>query len=388
MLRMTRSTLETLDRTETEALLKDLGEAARRFRFDVAPNPCVGAAVLSGGAVVARGYHEVFGEEHAEVQAFAAAELAGVPKSEWDTLVVTLEPCSSHGKTPPCVDAILASGVKRIIVGALDPDPRHRGQGLEALEAAGLEVSLIRGASPLETVAPYFEHWTSYERLRRPRPWTIAKWAQTRTGQLTPPADVGEGRWISCAASLDEVQVLRAECDAIVTGVGTVIEDDPRFTVRPPGNIARAPKRVVLDSYLKTKPAAKLFAPIPDGNGGGDVHLLCLPGTDGNRADALLEVGAKLSSLHSNGLKQIALREVQEWLWRQGVRRVMLEAGPTLLDRYFELGFIDQLQIYSGTVNGGRGPSLGAMVAGLKLEERLDRECGEDSVLQAFIKPQ
>ncbi len=385
---MTRGIAETLDRAETQALLRDLGEEARRFRFDVAPNPCVGAAILSGARVIARGYHEVFGEGHAEVQAFEAAKASGVPQSEWDTLVVTLEPCSSHGKTPPCVDAILATGIRRVVVGSLDPDPRHRGRGLETLEAAGLDVSLITGASPVEKISPYFQHWTSYERLRRPRPWTIAKWAQTRTGQLTPPAEVGEGRWISCADSLAEVQILRGRVDAIITGVGTAIEDNPRFTVRPPGNVLRPPSRVVLDSYLKTKPNSKLFAPVPEGHGGGSVHMLCLPGPEGSRAQALADAGAQLHALSSNGKKQIALREVQEWLWRNGVRRVLLEAGPTLLMRYFQLGFIDQLRIYSGVINGGRGPSLGSTVAGLKLADRSDRECGEDSVLEAFVEPQ
>ena len=385
---MTRGIVETLDRAETLALLHDLGQRAREFRFEVAPNPCVGAAVLSGRNVVARGYHEVFGQEHAEVRAFEAASRSDVARAEWDTLVVTLEPCSSHGKTPPCIDAILASGIHRIVVGALDPDTRHQGRGLEALEAAGLEVLLVEGASPLNEVSPYFQHWTSYERLRRQRPWTIAKWAQTRTGQLTPPADVGEGRWISSAESLAEVQVMRGRVDAIVTGVGTVIEDNPRFTVRPPGDVSRPPSRVVLDSYLKTNPRAKLFDETPDGHGGGQVHLLCLPGLEANRSEGLLQAGAEWHDLSSNGSKQIALREVQEWLWNQGVRRVLLEAGPTLLTRYFELGFIDQLRIYSGVVNGGRGPSLGGVMASSRLYDRCDRECGDDSVLEAFLEPQ
>ena len=383
---MSRGIVETLDRSEIRALLRDLGEEARRFRFVIAPNPCVGAAVLAGRRVVGKGYHEVFGEGHAEVRALAAAEQSGIPKGEWDTLVVTLEPCSSHGKTPPCVDAILAAGIQRVIVGELDPDSRHRGKGLETLEAAGLEVVLMQGVSPLEQVAPFFQRWTSYERLRRPRPWTIAKWAQTRTGQLTPPEDVGEGRWISCPESLAEVQVLRSRVDAIVTGVGTVIADDPRLTVRPPGDTSRNPLRVVLDSYLKTKPQARLFDPVPEEHGGGPVHLLSLPGLEASRANALEEAGASLHALSSNGTKQIALREVQEWLWEQGVRRVLLEAGPTLITRYVELGFIDQLRIYTGTVNGGRGPNLGGLVAGCKLSEREDRECGDDSVFEAFVE--
>jgi diaminohydroxyphosphoribosylaminopyrimidine deaminase/5-amino-6-(5-phosphoribosylamino)uracil reductase len=199
---------------------------------------------------------------------------------------------------------------------------------------------------------------------------------------------VGEGRWISSAESLAEVQVLRGRVDAIVTGVGTVIEDNPRFTVRPPGDVSRAPLRVVLDSYLKTHPRSKLFEPVPEGHGGGQVHLLCLPGLEANRSEGLLKAGAQWHALSSNGTKQIALREVQEWLWDQGVRRVLLEAGPTLLTRYFELGFIDQMRVYSGVVNGGRGPGMGSFMASSRLYERWDRECGDDSVLEAFLEPQ
>ena len=129
-------------------ILAELAGAARAFRFEVAPNPCVGAAVVAGGAVISRGFHRVWGREHAEIDALRLAELTGVPKAEWDTLVVTLEPCSTTGKTPPCTDAILKSGIRRVVVGELDPDPRHRGRGLELLRSAGLEVEHLQGAAP------------------------------------------------------------------------------------------------------------------------------------------------------------------------------------------------------------------------------------------------
>ena len=384
---MARGIAETMNRADARALLRDLGEQAYAHRFDIAPNPCVGAAILSAGRVIARGYHEVWGGAHAEVNAFEAAEASGVPQASWDTLVVTLEPCSSHGKTPPCVERVLASGIKCVVIGSLDPDPRHRGKAIELLESAGVEVMLVDGASSLQEVSPHFLNWMAYERLRRPRPWTIAKWAQTRTGQLTPPEDIGEGRWISCAESQAEVQVLRGRVDAIITGVGTVRADDPRLTVRSPGDPSNPPARVVLDSYLQTPPNAKLFQPQPEEHGAGEVHILCLPGVDGGRYNALEAAGAKISTLASNGNKQIALRDVQNWLWAQGYRRVMLEAGPTLLNRQFELGFVDEVRIYTGSVNGGRGESLGAILSELKLEGRVDRECGEDSVLEAFVQP-
>jgi diaminohydroxyphosphoribosylaminopyrimidine deaminase/5-amino-6-(5-phosphoribosylamino)uracil reductase len=404
-----RGSAQTLDEARLRTLLAELGREAQRFRFEVAPNPCVGAAVLAEGEVVARGFHEVWGEAHAEVRALDAAERAAGPagavgsgavghgapgtgtgRGPWDALVVTLEPCSSHGKTPPCVERIVASGVKLVVVGALDPDPRHRGRGLELLRAAGVEVVLLEGASPLAEVSPHFVAWTANERIRRPRPWTIAKWAQTRTGQLIPPQGVGGGRWISGPESLSEVQVLRGRVDAIVTGVGTVLADDPRFTVRPPGNLARPPLRVVLDSQLRTPPTATILrAPSPAGTGageaGGPVHLLCVGGAHAERRTLLAAAGAEVHALHVATDDGVSLRDVQEWLWQQGVRRVLLEAGPRLLTHYLAGGFVDQLRVYTGPVNGGQGPGMAEWLTKLKLRQRLDREWGTDAVLEAFV---
>lgn len=375
-----------LDTARFHGLLEELGREAREFRFQVAPNPCVGAAVLAGGRVVAKGFHCLWGEAHAEVDALAAARRTDVPPTAWDTLVVTLEPCSSQGKTPPCTEAILATGIRTVVVGALDPDRRHGGTGLELLREAGVEAVAVEGAAPLEEVAPHFLRWTRYERLRRPRPWLIAKWAQTLSGHLSPPEDVGGGRWISGPESRDQVQLLRARVDAIVTGVGTVLADDPRLTVRPPGRTATPPARVVLDSALRTPPEARLFEPAgPEAASGGPVHLLCLPGTDQVRTGALIDAGAGVHGLRGPDRRTLALRGVMTWLWEQGYRRVLLECGPTLLRPCLEAGFVDQVRLITGTVPGGRGESLGDWLAEARLLERSDRECGPDAVLEAFL---
>lgn len=385
---MIHSTLTDLDEPFLRRLLGELVEGARARRFAVAPNPCVGAAVLSDGREVARGFHEHWGGPHAEVEALDAAARTSVAPALWDTLLVTLEPCSSVGKTPACTERILQAaregGLARVVVGALDPDPRHRGAGLTALREAGLEVSLLERGSPLELVAPHFLRSLEIERRRRPRPWTIAKWAQTRSGHLSPPEDVGDGVWISSEASRAEVQVLRGRVDAIVSGVSTVLHDDPRYTVRAPGDLSSPPLRVVLDSYLRTPPDARLFAPPGAGEAGGPVHVLCQAGASGSRHLALEQAGAVVTGLHASEHDHVRLRDVQAWLWEQGARRVLLEAGPKLISRHLELGFVDQLLIYTGDVSGGRGETLAAHLSGLSLEERLHRECGADSVLEAF----
>lgn len=383
---MIRSIAESLDEARLTQLLEELGGEARAFRFEVAPNPCVGAAVLAGDEVLARGYHEVWGERHAEIQALDAALKVAPPGVRPDTLVVTLEPCSSQGKTPPCIERILASGLKRVVVGALDPDRRHRGEGLRLLRDAGLEVVLLDGATPLSKIAPHFLAWTDADRVRRARPWTIAKWAQTRTGQLVPPPDVGGGRWISGPDALREVQYLRGRVDAIVTGVGTILGDDPRLTVREPGDFTRPPVRVVLDSRLRTPPDAALFKAPGAREGAGAVHILCVGGTDSTRHGALEAAGARVHEMHVATDDGVSLRDVQAWMWEQGFRRVLVEAGPRLISHYLDSGFVDQVRIYTGSVNGGRGPSMADWLTRLKFQERLDRERDTDSVLEAFLR--
>jgi diaminohydroxyphosphoribosylaminopyrimidine deaminase/5-amino-6-(5-phosphoribosylamino)uracil reductase len=143
---------------------------------------------------------------------------------------------------------------------------------------------------------------------------------------------------------------------------------------------------VVLDSYLRTPPDARLFAPPGEGEGAGAVHVLCQAGADAARHRALQQAGAQVTGLHANELDHVRLRDVQEWLWAQGARRVLVEAGPELTSRYLEMGFVDQLRVYTGNVNGGRGESMARWFTQLRLDERLDREVGADSVLEAFLR--
>jgi diaminohydroxyphosphoribosylaminopyrimidine deaminase/5-amino-6-(5-phosphoribosylamino)uracil reductase len=365
--------------------LVELGQEAKRFRFEVAPNPCVGAAVVARDRIIGRGFHEVYGEAHAEIRALAAARESGIPATEWDAMLVTLEPCSTFAKTPPCVEAILESGIKKVVVGEIDPDARHRGEGLSALRAAGVDVRLLEGVVPLRKISPHFLAWTGDDRIRRPRPWTIAKWAQTRTGQLAPPPDVGGGRWISGPEALAEVQFLRGRVDAIVSSVGTVLRDDPRLTVRPPGKTSRPPLRVILDSRLRTPPTATILKAPGPGEAGGDVHILCVGGEDEGRHRELAEAGAKIHELHAATDDGVSLRDAHTWMWEQGLRRIVVEAGPRLLTHHLQGGFVDQVRVYTGAVNGGEGLSMADWMTRLSFRERLDREVGPDAVLEAFL---
>ena len=377
--------LEGSEETRLRELLAELATQAQTASFRVAPNPCVGAAVLSDGVEIGRGIHDAWGGPHAEVAAFAAARASGVDEARWDTLVVTLEPCSTEGKTPPCTDAILAAGIKRVVVAELDPDPRHRGRGLELLQSSGVEVLHLVKAAPLVIHAPYFVRWTGPERLRRRRPWTVAKWAQTRTGQLTPPEDVGEGRWISSPESLAHVQELRATMGAIVTGIGTVRADDPRLTVRIPGAEGPGPLRVVLDTELRLSPDARLFEAPAEGEVAGPVHVFTRPGHGALRRH-LEERGATVHTVRLGDDGRLSLRDVAGSLWKLGVRRALLECGPKLMLAWFASELVDQIRVYTGAVNGGRGPTLAEVLRPQRLEGVVHGEVGPDSILEAFVK--
>ncbi|MFN7953284.1 MAG: bifunctional diaminohydroxyphosphoribosylaminopyrimidine deaminase/5-amino-6-(5-phosphoribosylamino)uracil reductase RibD [bacterium] len=366
------------------ALLAELAEAAREFRYQVAPNPCVGAALLRGDVEVARAFHTVWGGGHAEVEALRAVQANGGAANGFDTLVVTLEPCSSHGKTPPCVDAVLASSASRVVVGARDPDPRHQGRGLETLRAAGREVLLFEGAAPLAVGSEHFLAWIAPERMRRRVPWTIAKWAQTRSGQLTPPEGIGDGRWISSPASRAEVHQWRGQVDAIVTGVGTVLADDPRLSVRGAALPAFPPARVVLDSELRTPPSARLFERAGEAEAAGPVFVLGRAGAAGDRRRALEARGAVVVDIEAKSDGRLSLARVQAWLWSNCVRRMLLEAGPTLLERWIAEGRVDQWLVYEGAIEHGRGPSLLPRLREPALRRVRRRALDGDVVIEAF----
>jgi diaminohydroxyphosphoribosylaminopyrimidine deaminase/5-amino-6-(5-phosphoribosylamino)uracil reductase len=162
------------------------------------------------------------------------------------------------------------------------------------------------------------------------------------------------------------------------------------MTVRPPGDVSRPPVRVVLDSRLRTPPTARILNQVrTHSEGGGRTVLLCVGGTDASRHHALLDAGAEIHELHVATDDGVDLRDVQRFLWEDlGARRVLLEAGPILTSHYISHGFVDQVRVYTGSVNGGRGPTLGPELLRLKLSERLDREVGPDAVFEAFVDAQ
>ncbi|MFH1868599.1 MAG: bifunctional diaminohydroxyphosphoribosylaminopyrimidine deaminase/5-amino-6-(5-phosphoribosylamino)uracil reductase RibD, partial [Candidatus Omnitrophota bacterium] len=218
----------------------------------VSPNPAVGCIIVKEGKIVSKGYHQIFGGPHAEIIALKRAK----EKAYGATIYVTLEPCSYFGKTPPCIDAIIISGIKKVVVAMVDPNPANSGKGLKKLRREGIKV--ISGILKKEAEAlnkPFID------RMKKKRPYVTVKLAQSLDGKIATKA--GDSKWISSKSSRTVVQRLRSRHDAIMVGVNTVLKDDPSLSVRISHIVCRMshrqPTKIVIDSKLKTPVNAKIF---------------------------------------------------------------------------------------------------------------------------------
>jgi diaminohydroxyphosphoribosylaminopyrimidine deaminase/5-amino-6-(5-phosphoribosylamino)uracil reductase len=291
------------------------------------PNPRVGALVLDrSGSVVGRGAHHRRGEPHAEVLALREAG----ERAAGGTIVVTLEPCGHEGATPPCTAAILGAGVARVVVGAVDPDPRVSGAGLERLRKAGLDVIAGVDEEIVESADPgYFHH------RRTGRPRVTLKWASTIDGQVA--AADGSSQWITSEDGRRDAHQVRAEADAIMVGAGTLLADDPLLTVRHPGAEDRAPLPVVVSGRRDLPRTAQLWErdALVIGSRRQDVpvEVVVLPGAGG------VDLGAALDEL---GRRQVV--------------DLLVEGGPTLIGSLLRAGLADRGVVYvGGRLAGGTG---------------------------------
>ena len=328
---------EQAPRAEDYAPMDRALRLARRGLHTTGANPRVGAVVVRDGTVVGEGWHRRAGEPHAEPLALAAAG----DQARGATLYVTLEPCCHQGRTPPCTEAIIAAGVARVVCAMVDPNPLVAGQGLERLRAAGIEVQVGPLTDAARALNPGF-----IKRMERGLPYCRCKLAASIDGRTSMAS--GESRWISSAAARADVQRLRARHGAILTGVLTVLADDPSLNVRlAPGDLPELPEgeplpqpwRVVADTHLRTPPTARLL-----GLPGSTVVACCAP-PDAVRAAALEAAGARVVGLPERH-GRLDLPALMAWLAGEGINEVLLETGPTLAGAALTDGLIDELILY------------------------------------------
>jgi len=312
----------------------------RRGMGRCAPNPAVGALLVVEGVVVGRGATAPGGRPHAEQLAIAEAG----DKAAGATLYVTLEPCAHFGKTPPCAQAIIASGIGRVVSAMEDPDPRVAGKGHAMLRAAGVEVTLGVGAQ--EARAAHLGHIL---RVTQGRPMLTLKLARTADGFAA--GDVHDPRLaITGEAANARVQILRAMHDAIMIGVGTALIDDPLLTVRLPGAPEVKPLRVVLDSLLRLPPRSRLGATARD----FPTLVIATEAAAPERAQALKDLGVGVARARADAAGHVDLGEALKLLAQHGLTRVFSEGGPRVASALIRQGLADEVILFTALKPLGR----------------------------------
>jgi diaminohydroxyphosphoribosylaminopyrimidine deaminase/5-amino-6-(5-phosphoribosylamino)uracil reductase len=322
-----------------------LAEATKGLGL-TAPNPAVGAVLVKGGRVLSTGYHHAAGLPHAEIEALRKVALK---KTAGATIYITLEPCSSHGRTPPCTAAIIAAGITRVVYGATDPDKRHRGKAGRILRKAGIEV--IEGVLA-DQCASMNRHWN--HRNAAGMPWVIVKAGLSLDGRIDSPP---HRRWITSAPSRREAMKLRTSVEAILVGGGTVRTDDPSLTIRgiklPKGH--PQPWRVVWSKSGKIRKSSKLL-------------------TDAHRDRTII-------------LKGMTLRAALKELAKRGISSVLIEGGGRTHGEAFKGNVVDEVRFFiAPVIQGGKIPAISGSIPPSKLSAVTYTKIGSDLMIIGKVR--
>jgi len=347
---------------------------AKRGAYTVKPNPQVGCVLVKNNVIIAEGWHVWAGQGHAEVEA-----LKQVNSASGATAYVTLEPCSHYGRTAPCAEALIKAGVERVVIAMQDPNPLVVGKGVALLEAAGIDTC----CGVLEPEAREINKGF-IQRMLNNKPYVVSKLAMSLDGRTAMAS--GESKWITSAEARHDVQKLRASAGAILTGVDTVLADDPSMNVRLDGVDVAQPIRVILDSSLKTPVTANILR-----LAGRSLILTC--SEDSEKIAALKQANAEVFTLAKNWQGRLDLSAVLQFLAEQQVNDVLVEAGSTLNGALMEQGLIDECIVYMAPNllgASGRGlfdmPHINKMSEKKQLEILDMRKVGVDIRLQFKVK--
>ena len=354
---------------------------ARRGLGRTSPNPMVGAVLVRGGKLLGAGWHRRAGWPHAEVEALRDATRRGTPV-RGATLFVTLEPCCTHGRTPPCTEAIVAAGIRRVVVAATDPNPCHAGRGFDLLRAAGIAVETGVLADEATRLNEVFNHW-----VMQRTPFVTVKAAMTLDGKIATAS--GESKWITGPPARAVGMQLRFAADAVLVGINTVLADNPALTVRgPAGRLRKAPRRIVLDALART-PAESVVA--SDAFAGRTTVVVSSSAPPARVKRLAQRVQVLTAPVHEG---RIDLAWLLAHLGGEGVASVLVEGGGEVNAAFLESGLAQRVAFfYAPKILGGRDARRGVAGAGarslqdlIELREVVWRRVGEDLLLQARVE--
>jgi len=341
-----------------------------------APNPPVGAVIVNAGHVVGVGFHPQAGQPHAEI---FALQQAG-KKAQGADIYVTLEPCSHHGKTPPCAEALIAAGIHSVYIGAIDPNPQVAGKGIKKLQDAGIIVQIgILESECRQLIKPFSKH------IKTGLPFTIYKAAMTLDGNTATIS--GDSHWVSGEVSRLHVHQLRDRVEAIIVGIGTVLSDDPLLNTRLPDGSGHDPLRIVVDSHLQIDPECRLLTQKSLAK-----TLIATISTDQQKITSLQNVGAEVVVLPADS-DRVSLPALWQDLGQKNIHKLLLEGGPTLAAEAFNKGLIDQVMLFvAPKLLGGAppfrmfsGPGCTKMADATQLVDLSYQQVGDDLLITGDI---
>ncbi len=351
-------------------------ELARRATGRTRPNPLVGCVIVRDGEIVGRGFHARAGDAHGEVAAIEDAD----GDLEGCELFVNHEPCCHYGRTPPCTDAILDTGIERVVVGTIDPDPRVRGKGIETLRAAGIEV--VCGVLEEESRrlnAPFFKY------IRHRLPWVAAKWAMSLDGKIATHA--GDSRWITGETARRRVHRLRDHHDAILVGTGTLLADDPRLTCRL--DDGRDPVRFVVDAALQAPADHRVFQHDSD----APTVVLASEEADHSRRDRFAGADVDVVTVAADDNGWLNPRGILEAISERELLSVLVEGGGTLLGSLFDAELVDYVYgfVAPRLIGGADAPTpfdghgIDSMNMSRRLTDPVVEQLGDDVLIHGPV---
>ena len=350
-------------------------ELAQRGVGAIEPNPPVGAVIVDDRLhLISEGWHQRFGDPHAEVHALAEAG----ERARGATLYCTLEPCSHHGKTPPCAPALIAAGIRKVVIGTVDPAPHVNGRGIAQLREAGITVETeVCEVAARRLIAPF------RRLMLEGLPWVHAKWAMSLDGRIA--TRTGDSKWITNELSRARAHALRGQCDAILVGISTVIEDDPLLTARPPGT--RLATRVILDSHARTPLSSRLVQTALE----VPVLVVTSQNAPAARIVALQQAGVEVLSLAGDpdSTERPSLRWLLKELGQRRMTHVLIEGGAGVLGSAFDGELVDECHVFvAPCILGGQaalspigGTGAGKMQDARSLASLRVTPCGDNVYL-------